>query len=513
MNQQSIEGLPAIDGRPLTPADLPEIGLHATDRWIALARRIRGQFSIVARANDSSVAVTDLTGSYPVFQSGARFETSLEPWTSRETFSLSSEGVSRFAAYGTAGAGCTLAAGIRSLPGAVVSIAEAGKSQTFPWLDWQEAIVPNGAPEADLQEEFKAILAGWVSVNLPPEGRIALLLSGGTDSALLGSLLKPILGDRLVSITQDFFLQRYTERSAASETARRLQLPLLDARIGRSAYYRAFLQLNASVQDAVVHSSQTQNLYCLTAFARERGIDTVITGEHADSLFLGFGHFFNGLPPGAKEYRAAIAALTPEQKLDRVAAKPPALSPFGAEVLRALGIPEADYRRWVNEQVAARRLRFAPFAATIPLPTLQQLGGQIDGGAAWREICLAVMRAMPGSRVLCPFFDSEMIRFALRLSPEWIFRDGQTKYFLRRLLKANTGLECPKRPAALSPLRFWRLLPNLREYSAVSPSLAPLYRRLTFQNGLKKGAMYNEMAMAAALGVWTKSHRLSAPAS
>jgi hypothetical protein len=185
------------------------------------------------------------------------------------------------------------------------------------------------------------------------------------------------------------------------------------------------------------------------------------------------------------------------------------LSPLSAELLAAVGVPTADYSRSVNELIAARRQRFAPFAAATPLPTLQQLRGQIDGGAAWREILLAVMRALPGCRVLCPFFDSEMIRFALRLPPEWIYRDGQTKYFLRRLLKANTGLECPKRPAALSPLRFWRLIPNLREYSAVSRHLQPLYRRLIFRNGLKYGGLYNELAMLAGLGIWIKSHRLS----
>src|SRR5437667_4087129 len=102
MVQHAIEGAPIVDGRPLTAADLPPAAADTLDQWIALARRIRGQFSIIARSGTASVAVTDLTGTYPVFQSGDQFETAIERWTSRATLPLSAEGISRFAAYGTA---------------------------------------------------------------------------------------------------------------------------------------------------------------------------------------------------------------------------------------------------------------------------------------------------------------------------------------------------------------------------------------------------------------------------
>jgi hypothetical protein len=120
------------------------------------------------------------------------------------------------------------------------------------------------------------------------------------------------------------------------------------------------------------------------------------------------------------------------------------------------------------------------------------------------------MRALPGCRILCPFFDSDVVKFALRLPPGLKYRDGQTKYFLRQLLKTKTGFERPKRPAALSPLRFWRILPDPGEYFAVSDGLQSLYRRLTLKNLRRSGALYNELARVAALGIWLKSHRLAA---
>jgi asparagine synthetase B (glutamine-hydrolysing) len=278
--------------------------------------------------------------------------------------------------------------------------------------------------------------------------------------------------------------------------------------VRRSDYYEACLKLNGRAQDSPIHGSQAANLYCLAAFARERNIDTLITGEHADSLFLGFGHFFRDFPEGTPEYLAAITGLEPDRKLRYVTADSRDPSTLSIELLARLGISDGEYTRAVAGALDARRRAFEPLAARFGLPSLQQLGGQIDSGVNWRETCLPVMRSLPGCRILCPFYDSEMIRFALRLPPEWLYRDGQTKYFLRHLLKKRTRLECAKRPAALSPLRFWRLLPSLREYASMCADLRPLYRSISRRNGAQLGLLYNDVSRIAGLAVWMKSHGL-----
>ena len=121
---------------------------------------------------------------------------------------------------------------------------------------------------------------------------------------------------------------------------------------------------------------------------------------------------------------------------------------------------------------------------------------------------LAVMRALPGCKLWCPFYDPEIIRFALRLPRNLIFNEGQTKYLLRRVLKAATGLERPKRPASMSPMRFWRLLPNLKEYSSVSRCLQKRYFRLLVENVRARGTLSRELTKIGALGVWLGSHHL-----
>jgi len=484
-------------------------------RWIALARQLRGQYSIIAKSANTSVAVTDLSGSYPVFLDSrglaVEYGSTLESVTSGSQCSINPEAIARLVAFGTVGAGCSMVKGIRTVQGASISISEGQTTTTTEWSDWAQAAQVSNASAPELEEEFRSLIASWAKTYLPNEGRVGLLLSGGTDSGLLAALLKPMLGDRLVSITQDFFLKRYSERALATETAERVGIPILPVRIGRGDYFRAFRKMNSRSQNSVIYHMEANNLYCLADFARQQGIDTLITGYNADYLFLGLGHFFKGFPPGQEEYRQAISRFSVEEKLKwTVAAPPPRLSRASLELLDALQVSQSEYSVSVDQVVAGRRRLLEPLAHVAALPTLQQLSGQIDGGMEWQDEhgCLAVMRALPGCNFLSPFYDPAIIRFALTLPTDLIFNDGQTKYFLRRLLKATTGLERLKRPASMSPIRLWRVLPNLREHLSVGRCLRKVYYHVTVDNVLKRGTLSRDLGKIAGLGVWLKSHRM-----
>lgn len=511
-----IEGAPAIEGRMLGPQDLPAADARELPKWIALARQIRGQFSIIAKSANTLVAVTDLSGCYPVFLDSRGehpvFGGALDTVANGSRCSTNPEAVARYAAFGTVGSACSPVKGIRTTPGASITIYDGATTTTTPWFDWSQAAQVRNAPVPELEEEFRSIMASWGKTYLPDSGRVGVLLSGGTDSGLLAALMKPMLGDRLVSITQDFFLERYSERAAAIETAERIGIPILTAKIGRADYFRAFREMNSPNQNSVVHYTEAHNLYCLADFARQRGIDTIITGYNADYLFLGMGHFFAGLPQGPEEYRQAISRLSVEEKLDRVVWSPPQLSRRSSELLDALQVSASDYGQFIDKVIAAQRRQLEPLARVVDLPTLQQLRGQIDGGVEWQDEqgCLAVIRALPGCNLLCPFYDPEIIRFALRLPVNLKFNEGQTKYLLRRVLKAITGLERPKRPASMSPMRLWRFPPNPKEYSSVSRCLRKLYYELAVDNMRKGGTLSRDLTKVAALGVWLKSHQLGA---
>lgn len=509
-----IEGAPTLEGRLLRPQDLPDADSRELARWIALARQLRGQFSIIARSANTSVAVTDLSGGYPVFLdsrgSGPRFGGTLQSVSDGSRCSLNHEAIARLAAFGTVGSACSLIKGIRTMPGASVSILDGATTTTTGWSDWSQVAQVSKASAADLEEEFRSLLASWSEAYLPKEGRVGLLLSGGTDSGLLAALMKPILGERLVCITQDYFLRRYSERALAVETAERVGVPILTCRIGRGDYFRAFRKLNSPSQNLAVYHMEAHNLYCLADFARQRGLDTLITGYNADYLFLGLGHFFGGLPQGREEYRRAVSSLSVEEKLKWVVSAPRQSSPQSLKLLEALQVSPSEYSSSVDEVIARRRRLLEPLAGAVTLPTLQQLSGQIDGGIEWQDEhgCLAVMRELPGCNFLSPFYDPEIIRFAFRLPTDLIYDGGKTKYFLRRLLKAATGLERLKRPASMSPIRLWRLLPNLKEHASVSPRLSKLHYQLSIENALKRGSLSRDLSKVAGLGIWLKSHQI-----
>ena len=121
-----------------------------------------------------------------------------------------------------------------------------------------------------------------------------------------------------------------------------------------------------------------------------------------------------------------------------------------------------------------------------------------------------MMRALPEINLLCPFYDADVIRFALKLPPDLIFRDGQTKYFLRWLFKGwHRTHEGEIRRRSL--LCATRIIPSAREYVRVSPTLRRLYLRSLGRNLLKAGGLYNELARVAALVTWMGSHEVMIP--
>ena len=511
-----IEGMPTLGGRLLLAGDLPEVSVQALDQWKALAQQIRGPFSIIARSTnvspDISVAVTDINGSRPIYlnESGTRVAMggSLKSVTTGGSLPLRSQAVVRYLAFGNCGGACSFVDRVRTVPGASVCVCDGTETKTEGWFDWAKTVRSDRTPVEDLEKEFEAIMTSWAEIHLPRSGRIALLLSGGTDSGLLAAMLKPLLGDRLVCITQDFLLKRYSERADATETARRIGTSVQVAPITRGDYHRAFIELNSGSQDMPVYLTEAHTLYCLSKFAMDQGMETIIHGWNADFLFLGQGQFFTGFPPDTGKYLEAISRLEPEEKLKWVLPRPASPTRMSTELLAALGISDATYNHWVQEFIEYRRPALER-VAYLDLPKLQQVSCQFDFGVSWQLEPGAVMRALPGCRLLAPFVDSDMIRFGLRMPPDLLFRDGQSKYFLRRLFQARTGLLRVKRPASLSPLRYWRFVPSPKEYARLKPNLRGVYRGFLSRNLTKLGALYTPLTKIAALGLWMESHHVS----
>ncbi len=291
-----------------------------------------------------------------------------------------------------------------------------------------------------------------------------MALSGGLDSALVAWLLRSI-GRDTVSLTADYSWKRYSEFSSASANARALGIPNQSVPVTAASRRRAFRALNSGQQNSPCAHAQTPVLFDLAQQAQRDGISTLATGDHADSLFLGFERFFSAFPQDSAAYLDATAALDVSGKLDSLYPRPNCAPEHGF-LLSLFGSSPADCLAWEESIVAKDRLAITHWAGRAPLHTLQQIAGQIWAGIAWQNSFLPLTQAFDDRvELVSPFFDLEMIRFALSLPLEFKFQNGVTKVLLRNIASRLLGRSIPKR-ASPNPARIWRLAPD-------SPSAAP----------------------------------------
>ena len=501
----SIKGIPVYSGAVLA-ADSPVFAsLHTKADFIALAKGLRGQFSIVIEDGPATVAITDFGGSRPVFYipagegKGFRISSQLE-----DLVPFSSNRISRDALFfyvSRNGVGIEpLYADVKQLHPARVTWFEGGSIDSVPYLRWEDYLETSPIEPKAAEERFLEIASGYLGAIAKARGPITCLLSGGIDSALIAWLLRSI-GQESVSLTADYAWKRYSEFPSASANARALGVRQERVVITSASRRRAFRALNSGKQNLPCCHSQSPILYDLAERAQLDGISTLATGDHADSLFLGFDRFFAAFPHDSEHYIEATAALDAAGKLDHLFPKPDH-APEQSFLLSLFGSNPAACLAWQESTNAQDRSDMSKWAGRFPLHTLQQLGGQIWAGVSWQNAFLPVSQAFEDRvEFISPFYDLEMIRFALSLPLEYKFQNGVTKALLRSIASRLLGRSVPKR-ASPNPSRVWRLAPDFAERRDLPAALRPEYDRLFRTNLLHSGRLWAQIDKLAAFGLW-----------
>lgn len=313
---------------------------------------------------------------------------------------------------------------------------------------------------------------------------------------LLRSIEKPTL-----ALTADYGWKRYSEYETARQHARTLGVDQQRVMIRLTDHQDAFCRINSAGQNGPSCHSQTPSLQSLANSAQEQGISALVTGDHADSLFLGFDYQFRGLPAEQTAYSRAIARLSLNEKVEHVCTRP-SLAPADAEFLSFLGYNPLHCIQWQEDLYQSDRNLVSRWATRLPLHTIQQLNGQVWAGISWQNIFLPVTEIFRGGvEFISPFYDIELVRFALSLPAEYKFRNGETKALLRELLYKVAGIRVKKR-ASPNPSRLWRTIPAVRERKLLIPRLRPFYDHLFIRNLMNKGVLWRELDKMAALGIW-----------
>jgi asparagine synthetase B (glutamine-hydrolysing) len=501
----SIRGLPVYSGALLSFDSPVFASLHSRADFMAFARGLRGQFSIVIEDESTTVAITDFGCSRPVFYipdvAGKGFHISsrlqdLVPFSSnhilREAlfFYVSRSGVGIEPFYSD----------VMQVHPARVTWFQGGDIDSVAYLDWEDYLQTSDIGPKAAEERFLEIAGGYLSAIAKARGPIACLLSGGIDSALIAWLLRSI-GQESLNLTADYSWNRYSEFASASANAKALGVPNERVRVTSSSRRRAFGALNSGGQNSPCCNAQSPILFDLAQRAQLDGIATLATGDHADALFLGFDRFFSAFPRDSGAYLKTTTALDAAGKLDHVFPKP-GRTPSQGFLLSLFGASPAGCLAWEESINAGDRSVMEAWARRTPLHTLQQLGGQIWAGISWQNSFLPVSQAFEDKvEFVSPFFDLEMIRFALSLPLEYKFQNGVTKVLLRRIASRLLGREVPKR-ASPNPARIWRLAPDLAERRSIPTALRTEYDRLVWNNLRQSGRLWSEVDKLAAFGLW-----------
>ncbi|HTA46699.1 MAG TPA: asparagine synthase C-terminal domain-containing protein [Bryobacteraceae bacterium] len=505
----TICGLPIHSREVLSPDSAIFASLHERQDFIQFARQLRGQFAIVIEDGSRTVAITDFGCSRPIFYlrdvAGFKVSTKLADLIGLSRKRMSKEALFFYASRNGIGIS-PFYSDIHELFPATVTFFDGERKESPSYLDWDDYLETRPVKPADAEERLVEIASSYLRAIARSRGEIACLLSGGADSALISWLLQRIGLDGL-SFTADYAWKRYSEFAGASASAKALGVHQERILITAKTRRNAFLAINSERQNAPCANPQTPVMYELARHAVDRGITTLATGDHADALFLGFDRFFRGFPTVTPAYSEAIAALGAQAKLGHLYSEPRRNSGY-SELLSIFGCTEDERFAWDNRIYESDCRDMSVFAERAPLHTLQQLDGQIWAGISWQNTFLPVTQAFDNSvEFVSPFYDIEMIKFAMSLPVEYKFRDGLTKALLRDIAHKILGRFIVKR-ASPNPSRVWRTLPDFRERSLLPAYLRPLYDRLFFRNLVRSGQLWGSIDKIAALGIWLSGQPL-----
>jgi hypothetical protein len=111
-------------------------------------------------------------------------------------------------------------------------------------------------------------------------------------------------------------------------------------------------------------------LFDLARHAPSDGISTLATGDHADSLFLGFDRFISSFPHDSSAYIETTAGLDVPAKLDHLYPKTHR-APEQRFLLSLAGSNPNRCLSWEESINAKDRTVIEPWAGGTPLHTLQ----------------------------------------------------------------------------------------------------------------------------------------------
>lgn len=510
-----IRGLPVFGDAVLTAENFPHIDWANMDAVLPFVRSLRGQFAIIASGTSfGAIGMTDPFGFYPLYFKKSKrglpeFSFSAHALARDAGAKLSKEALFSVAAFGRNLTGSSIFTGIEQIPVGSVAFWKPDFSlevQRYFRLD--ELLGYDRLTCKDIEDSFLESAEGYLKPIAQQYPGSDCFLSSGVDSSLTIGLLNGIAPRALRhGLCIDYALcwrYRYSEFEDARKNAAVLGLSLERVLCGMSDFYRAIGQLLESPQD---NPPMDRALPLQFASLESRGNATgriVYTGFLADRPFCGFSSWRDSALKYSKAYNLSAPRMTPEEFVAIFYSPDPQRVDVMNTIIECSGFCIDDYERWLSNCMAERVEHVNKYRELDVLQLLMILDQEI-AGHLWEEEHLS-LECYFGLNFISPFTDLDVVRHGYSLLLSEHFKDGQTKYFLRKMLKKITGLDLHKR-AFPSPMRFWALRPeNL--FCIGNQKLKKEYQKLWINNVLNKGRYYAVTHNFLIMARWLESMQL-----
>jgi asparagine synthase (glutamine-hydrolysing) len=319
--------------------------------------------------------------------------------------------------------------GVQPLPpGHLLTVDESGEAKVARWYDLAEKSSPgfDRRPEAEVAEEYLALLFDSVRLRFRSDVPVGINLSGGLDSSTLLALVQRVRGadsdlQVFTFLTGD---PHYDELPWVERMLARTRHPLVPCPLSAAEVPELALSVSA-IEDEPFGGLPTLAYARLCERARERGVVVLLDGQGMDEQWAGYDYYRDlgeetgGLVQGSRERPVRPACLTLE--LLALAVRQEGPRPFPDD-LRNL-----QYRD-LRQAKLPRALRFNDRASMRSSTELRE-----------------------------PFLDHRLIELALRQPADRKIRNGIHKWLLRSVvshLLPEGVVEAPKRPVQ-TPQREW----------------------------------------------------------
>jgi asparagine synthase (glutamine-hydrolysing) len=440
-----------------------EVILAAYDEWgVEAVGRLAGMFAFALwdAPKRRLWIVRDRVGKKPLYYSvdngRLAFASELKSLLTNARLSraIDRDALQMYLRYGYVPAPHSIFESVRKLPPAHYLVAEGGTIRLTRYWDPRGFATPETPlDDAEAEARLEDLLGTAVAQRRIADVPLGAFLSGGIDSSLIVALMAEQSASAVQTHTIRFSDPAYNEADHAAAIARHLRTDHHETPCDERQMLATVDLLPAMFDEPFADSSAIPT-YLVSAAAR-RGVTVALSGDGGDELFFGYPRYkyFNDslwllyIPGPIRSLIATIARHAPQRRVRRV-----------ADVLEAGGVdPYSRFVTWFNPQmvreITGNAAPVAPLYAEMlarvgDLPRIMQPGLLDLVSYLPDDILTKVDRASMAVslEVRAPLLDHRVAEFAIGLPARMRWRNGESKWLLRRLLYKRVPKALVDRP-------------------------------------------------------------------